>query len=312
MKLNVFQRWAILTTISTYFLIMVGGFVRAAGAGLGCPDWPSCFGRWIPPTDISQVPPEFHPDQFNITLAWIEYINRLIGVTIGIFILVTLILAIRHYRKTPRVLWPTVAAFLGVVYEGWLGKQVVAYELKPIVVTLHLVVALIIVSLLLYATVCAFFPQGKPIQNLPQSRKNLGRFAFVGTVILIIQIALGAWLRGELSLVETLHFNEPMFIDYLHRSLAVLVALYCFVMSYWALKKFKKLCYLIYTSYLLVFLVIVQIAAGMGLVQFSLPPYLQVIHLIVGSLLLGAFTTFILLCYRLPLDSIYEPVHKEN
>lgn len=307
-SLNRFQKWAILTTGATYFLIMVGAFVRAAGAGLGCPDWPKCFDRWIPPTDISQVPAHIDPEKFNFALAWIEYINRLIGVSIGIFIFVTLILAIKNYRKTPRVLWPTFGAFIGVIYEGWLGSKVVASELMPRVVTAHMLVALLIVSLLLYATVCAFFPDGKPLPNLSKGRKNFGRFLFFGLVILLFQIGLGSMVRGNIELFlqnfpelnASIWFEKHELIDILHRNFAIVVSVYIFVVSLWIWKKYKLFKSMKVTTIILILLLIVQLAGGLGMVYGGLPPFLQVIHLIAGSLMMGALTVLLLLTYRLP------------
>jgi len=98
--MNNFRRFALLTTVATYFLIFVGGLVRVAGAGLGCPDWPKCFGRWIPPFSVDQIPDHIDASSFNVVLAWIEYTNRLAGMSIGILILITAILAFRHCRNT--------------------------------------------------------------------------------------------------------------------------------------------------------------------------------------------------------------------
>src|SRR4029453_2067836 len=69
-RLDVFQGLAPATTAVTYRLILVGGLVRASGAGLGCPDWPKCFGLWIPPASAAELPPEFDPSQFNQMLMW--------------------------------------------------------------------------------------------------------------------------------------------------------------------------------------------------------------------------------------------------
>src|SRR5690242_4292591 len=71
-----FQRLALCTTAITYFLILVGGLVRASGAGLGCPDWPRCFGSWVPPMSAAELPPQFDASLFNPTLMWTEYLNR--------------------------------------------------------------------------------------------------------------------------------------------------------------------------------------------------------------------------------------------
>ena len=168
-RLTSFQRLALWTTATTYFLILVGGLVRASGAGLGCPDWPRCFGSWIPPASAANLPPQFDPAQFNPTLMWTEYVNRLLGVTVGFLIFATAISAWRNHRHQPRILWTTIAAFLLVGFEGWLGGRVVAHELAAWIVTAHLIVAIVIVQLLLFATFEAFAPQAPQALQAPQA-----------------------------------------------------------------------------------------------------------------------------------------------
>ena len=84
MKKQLFFQSAVVSTILSYLLIFVGGLVRVSGSGMGCPDWPRCFGRWIPPTNIDQIPSYIDATSFNIVLAWIEYGNRSSG-SIGRF-----------------------------------------------------------------------------------------------------------------------------------------------------------------------------------------------------------------------------------
>src|SRR3990167_4102077 len=120
-RLTSFQRLALATTAITYVLILVGGLVRASGAGLGCPDWPRCFGGWGPPMSAADLPPQVDPGLFHPTLMWTEYLNRLLGVTVGFLILATAVSAWRHHRRDPRILWTTIAALLLTGYQSWLG-----------------------------------------------------------------------------------------------------------------------------------------------------------------------------------------------
>ena len=99
-KITLFKKFALASTTATYLLIFIGGLVRVSGAGLGCPDWPKCFGRWIPPLSYNQIPVGFDVSNFNLTLAWIEYINRLAGMITGLLILITALLAIKNFRRT--------------------------------------------------------------------------------------------------------------------------------------------------------------------------------------------------------------------
>src|SRR5262245_6563212 len=199
-QLSSFQRLALWTTASTYFLILVGGLVRASGAGLGCPDWPRCFGSWVPPASAAELPAGFDASQFNPTLMWTEYLNRLLGVLVGFLILGTLVSAFRHHRRTGGILWPTLAAFLLVGFQGWLGGVVVQQELASWIVTVHLVVALIIVSLLRYATVFAFFSDHPRPSAATVARRVPLSWAVLALILLtLVQVALGAQVRGHVD-----------------------------------------------------------------------------------------------------------------
>src|SRR5258706_2024933 len=196
-RLDTFQKLAVATTATTYLLIMVGGLVRAVGAGLGCPDWPKCFGSWVPPFRADQLPAGFDPLRFNAALTWTEYLNRLLGVMVGVLIFSTLAAAIVRHRRTRRVLGPTGAAFLLVGFQGWLGGRVVAHGLEPWIVTAHLVVALVIVSLLLCAPVNAFFPDAAPAAS--PERRLIGRGALGLIALTLVQVAGGTQVRSRID-----------------------------------------------------------------------------------------------------------------
>lgn len=303
-----FQRLALITTLATYFLIMVGGFVRASGSGLGCPDWPKCFGYWIPPGDASLLPPEYDHSQYNAVKMWIEYGNRLVGVAVGFLIIASTVAAVRKYRHVPRVLWPTVAAFVLVLVQGWLGKVVVELELAGWIVTAHLIMALVIVSLLIYATVCAFFPGGKPLEQVPPARLRLARLAQAVTALSLVQLTLGALVRGHLDnlskqvppLPRGEWIGQVGLTDHLHRAGALLVTAAVLWLAWSALRDRALHPWLHRFAWAMAVLVLIQVAAGVGLAYAALPPPLQTIHLFCGTLLIGALTTFILLAHRLP------------
>jgi len=149
-----------LTVAAVYCLILIAGAVRATGSGMGCPDWPTCFGQWIPPTHESQLPSNYqqiYADRgyaettFNAKKTWIEYSNRLVGVLIGILIFLTMV-ASRGFRKHNALVTKlSVAAFFAVVFQGWLGSRVVASNLHPGMITLHMLLAQAIVAMLICA-----------------------------------------------------------------------------------------------------------------------------------------------------------------
>lgn len=304
-----FQKWALATTIATYILIMVGGFVRASGAGLGCPDWPECYGRPYPPLSMSDVPADV-PAEFDITLAWIEYSNRMVGVVIGFLIMGTLYFAWRDHRTDKRIFYPAIAAFILVLFQGWQGGQVVKQELEPLMVTSHLVLALILVSLLLYATVNAFYPDIKSFAHLPPNRRHLGWAAFGVLILTLIQMGFGAWLRGDLEVVKENMpelaradwIDEVGAVDMIHRSYSWLILIGVLYIAYFTYRHLRQNDTLITLARVEFGMVVLQIGAGVGLAYGGLPPALQVIHLINGSVLVGALTLSFLLANRLPIE----------
>lgn len=306
-RLDVFQRFALLTTAATYALITLGGLVRASDSGLGCPDWPKCFDRWIPPLHASDVPAHIDPALFNVAKAWTEYLNRLVGVGVGVLIFATFVLAFRRHRSTPRILWPTVSSFVLVGVEGWIGGRVVESGLSPLVLSVHLVFALAIVSLLLYATVQAFFPRGRRRPGLSPDRLKLGRIGLAVSAAALLEVGIGAALRGEIqrvatgipSLARARWLDSVGTIALVHKGYAPFVAVMVMLLVWFVHRKTEPDRWLRGTALLALFLVTLQVLAGAGLARFGLPRVLQVVHLSLGALLLGALTVLCLLAYRL-------------
>ena len=295
MRLTSFQRLALWPTATTYFLILVGGLVRASGAGLGCPDWPRCFGGWIPPASAADLPPQFDPALFNPTLMWTEYVNRLLGVTVGFLILATTISAWRHHRREPRILWTTIAAFLLVGFEGWLGGRVVAHGLAAWIVTAHLMVALVIVQLLLYATVEATRKaEGRKL-------KAEGGATLILIALTLIQVAFGTQVRSgvdaalDAGVPRDFALGTVGRLDFLHRDLALVVLVAATLLTLWLLSKRSPL---VRWSFVVLALAILQIALGAVMAYGSVLPAAQVGHLTLASLLLGAETVLWLMSRR--------------
>ena len=286
-----FQKLAVATTATTFLLIGLGGFVRAAGAGLGCPDWPKCFGRWIPPTEASQLPREIDPELFNFRLAWIEYVNRLVGVTVGLLILATAWLAWRDHRGDRPV--PSLAAVPLVAFQGWFGGQVVAYELDPRFVTVHLLVAVAIIAVLIAAAANSF---PKPGRGEGGDRAGQFRLVRAALVLVLLQICLGALVRGSIDVAgERLPdlergalLAEAGWLDGAHRTLGLAVLACCAALALAAARASGGPPGLRRLGMAPLAVAAVQFAAGAGLAWFALPPALQVVHVLFASLLFGS------------------------
>jgi cytochrome c oxidase assembly protein subunit 15 len=288
-RLSSFQRIALWTIAATYFLILVGGLVRASGAGLGCPDWPRCFGSWIPPASAAQLPPHFDPFLFNPTLMWTEYFNRLLGVTVGFLILATVVSAWRHYRHEPQILWTAVVALLLTGFQAWLGGRVVANNLAAWIVTIHLVCALVIVQLLLYATVRAW-----------KAAEPGSPFLLVLIFVTLIQIGFGTQVRGSIDVAvdsgvaRAGALASVGLFDHLHRTAAMAVFAGSFLIVVWLRKRIPRERTMIRWAYIIAGLATLQVALGVGMAYVSLEPAIQVAHLMIASLLLGAETVLFL------------------
>ena len=308
-RLSSFQRLALWTTATTYFLILVGGLVRASGAGLGCPDWPRCFGGWVPPSSAAELPPQFDPSQFNQTLMWTEYANRLLGVAVGFLIFATAISAWRHHRRNPRILWTTIGAFLLVGFQGWLGGRVVAHELAAWIVTVHMIVALVIVQMLLYVTVAAgndrraMASAVAPADAAGAKAPALRTFVVVLILITLVQIALGTQVRGgvDAALDAGVARNAALAtvgtLDVLHRDAAFVTLMVSILLCFWLVMGAGN-GLLIRWSWAVLGLAVGQVALGVVMAYVSLLPGAQVLHLTVASLLLGAETVLLLLSWR--------------
>ena len=293
--MRLFRTVSFLSTGLTYLLIFIGGLVRVSGAGMGCPDWPKCFDRWIPPTNLSQVPDQFI-DQFNIVLAWIEYCNRLFGALVGFTITITLIIGLKYYSHIPTIKWPILFAFFLTLIEGWLGAVLVETVLNPITITLHLLLALIIVMLLLYAAQEAFYIENPQLENSSQYPSNIGWLFGLLSIVLILEIILGTEIRGGLEMIRKenplvesdflLHMLGPF--KYAHTILGFLIAGISGYLWYHLVKKsLNPSSLVIQSSTAIMIFIMIQIVSGEVLVFFELVPIIQLFHLWIASWILG-------------------------
>lgn len=301
-----FARLSLATTIATYLLIAVGALVRAAGAGLGCPDWPRCFGQWIPPTSAAELPPGFDASQFQAVNTWLEYVNRLLGVSIGFLIFATLISAWRRHRGQPRIVWPTTAAFVLVGVQGWLGGQVVEQGLKATVLTAHMLLALIIVGLLLYAHLEARFGDRAGAAVRAPGQRALGWLGLALEALMLLQVGVGTALRGMLQDLEKAAVPRDTWLplgwwpDIAHRQLAATATLACALLLWVTVRRAPDHPGLRRWGAVVLGISVAQVAAGLGLAYAAVPPPLQVVHLALASLLIGALSVYVFQAFRVP------------
>ena len=153
-----FLRFSKIILVWIFLVIIAGAVVRMTQSGMGCPDWPRCFGKWIPPTNANELPANFESylkqqdidHSFNVFHTWTEYINRLLGALLGLLLLIQFAWSIKLFWKTKKaIVWFSLGTLLLTGFQGWLGKRVVDANLAAVKITTHMLVALLIAALAL-------------------------------------------------------------------------------------------------------------------------------------------------------------------
>ncbi len=170
--MNRFQKLALLTLATALGLVTIGVIVRATDSGLGCPDWPFCYGQLLPPADDGK--------------AWIEWIHRTVAAVIGFQIIGLAFLALRAHRTRRSIVWPTLGAVALVGFQAWLGRETVRLGNSGESVTAHLAAALLLVGLLVYLAVRAGYPARLTAGHMGQRFTLLAAFGSAVTFALLL------------------------------------------------------------------------------------------------------------------------------
>ena len=303
---------------------MVGGVVRSTGSGMGCPDWPKCFGRWVPPTSVDQIPENYKEvfsayrnkknqkfarylgmigmeetaikiradktilleADFNLVKTWVEYINRLIGVAIGGFI-VLLFWSSWKFRKTTPVLFIfSTLTLAAVIFQGWFGSIVVSTNLTTWTITVHMLIALLIVAFLVY-----LYHKSKSSDDKDKIELTPGtRLLLISSlIVLVVQVVLGTKVREAIDSIAASITDRSLWIDNLgieflvHRSFSQVVLLInvFLVIKLWKTSYDKAL------SRILITLILGTLLTGAGMGYFSVLAVLQPIHLLLATVTFG-------------------------
>ena len=332
-----FHFWVGVSLVLVYGVIAAGAVVRMTGSGMGCPDWPKCFGYLIPPTERAQLdwtPNHFyqkgqviivdeslrialkdfvstktyHPAHwgmytkhdyalFNPLHTWIEFLNRLLGALGGLATLMVAFLSFWQWNKSKRI--PIIAWLIvfGMGFQAWLGKTVVDSNLQPFKITVHMIMALVIVAFLLY-----LYFISKAHRSSGSSDSVLKTVTIVTLVLTLFQIGMGTQVRqfvdhqidlfGEYA-KETWLSPTP-FIFYFHRSFSLLVALanlYLFV-------RIRRKMFPTKMINIIMGLIGAEIFTGILMYYFDFPFATQPLHLLFASFLFGAQSYLLLQLYQ--------------
>ncbi|EAS19554.1 cytochrome oxidase assembly protein [Flavobacteria bacterium BBFL7] len=302
--------------------------VRMTGSGMGCPDWPKCFGYYIPPTEESQL--EFSPDTpykkgmviiheeelrvaitdfmaqstynatdwkpytkhnyavFNVYHTWTEYVNRLIGALGGLVVLVMCVFSLKYWKERKKITILSIVALLAMLIQAVIGKIVVDTLLSPVLITIHMIVALLIVGLLIY-----LLHEVQPTDHRYQSSSSFYKLSIVLIILTLIQVALGTQVRQYLDhmidemgypfLSVWLEESAPI-VFLIHRSFSILLL----ALHVWFVYKAIQMLGHPRAYYgWLIALLLITIFTGILMNYVDFPFGSQAAHLVLASIILG-------------------------
>jgi heme A synthase len=270
-----FRVLAGITALSGYLQITLGGLVRVSGSGLGCPDWPTCYGKPYPP-------PTFH--------AIVEYSHRANGALFGLLVILTVVAGFWLFRgrRTP-VTGLTLATLITVVGEGLLGWQVVANVLAPVLVLVHLAIALVILALMVAIFILA---APAPVTALPD--RSFVRLVLVATGLTYLVLLTGSSVVATSADLVckswplcggglTPDFSGVAFFAMLHRLTVGVVSLLLLYLLAVALRRHRRIPGVGPVAAATLILLVAQVALGALVAVTDEQAFLQGAHVALGS-----------------------------
>lgn len=313
--------------VLVYLVIIAGAVVRMSGSGMGCPDWPKCFGYYIPPTDISELTwtpnRDFEKGQviirgekllvaqdhfnsgktfdeshwktytkhdyavFNPTHTWVEYINRLCGAVAGLACLAMAIASFSYWKQNKKITLLSWLVVFMMGFQAWLGATVVFSVLNPVKITVHMVMALVIVCVILYILHLAK-PKANPLLKFD---KVFDSVLIISLILTLTQIILGTQVRQYVDeQVKIVGYDgmakileDPIIGFYFHRTFSFVVLAINVILIVRNRKfqlGFKKINWVLW-------LLALEILSGVSMYWYDFPFGSQTIHLVIASLLFG-------------------------
>ena len=280
--MTLFRRLSVASTVATFILVGIGGLVRATKSGLGCgTDWPHCNGSLAPSIESRAV--------------LIEFSHRLAAAVVVVLLGTLAVLALRHYRRSPRIMWPALAAFGLVLFQAVLGALVVKLELQAISVVLHLATALTLAGVLIYVVAAVHAADGRLAAGTDRSISRSSSVVAAATLsLLLVGSYVGhypdrppSWPLIDQQLVPDLT-NEIFLVHFLHRSLAILVGVLLITLAVGVLRRRRELRLAATLAHAALGLFSIEVLVGAANVWTDLNPAVVTLHLIGGTLMWGS------------------------
>lgn len=319
-----FLKSAQIALVLVYLVIFAGAFVRLTGSGMGCPDWPKCFGYYIPPTEKKELlftaQKEYDKGQviikdeillvaktdftsksnfdasnwekytkhdyaiFNPIHTWVEYINRLLGALAGIACVITFILAFGFRKEKKILLLLTFLVCVLMGFQAWLGKTVVDSDLSPYKITTHMLAALLIVAFQLIVIYNT--------QNNSKTAKYNAKFNIVLLISLaltLVQIVLGTDVREQVDIISKTGAPEMMWLK--NPTIVFYIhrsfSIVVLLTNLYLFSLNHKLSLGFSKIKWVIVILITEIFSGIAMYYLDFPFGTQTIHLVLATLLFG-------------------------
>ena len=206
---NKFRKLYWVTLFLTFDLVVFGGFTRLTDSGLGCPDWPGCYGQANPfqaHSDISAAQSAMPTGPVTVAKAWIEMIHRYLAMGVGVLIVSMMVIAWLRWIKSRRTdeqfnPWLPTALFLLVCLQGAFGAYTVTLKLQPIIVTTHLLLALTLLATLAWQNA-----RQRIVTPISPAAAAMRWPALLAALMLLMQIALGGWVSTNYAALACTDF----------------------------------------------------------------------------------------------------------
>lgn len=305
LSMRAFQRFIFLAIFGTYLVILAGAVVRGTGSGLGCPDWPRCFGQWVPPMDITELPADYKEiykisgktiADFDPFKTWTEYINRLLGVILGFIMIILFGLSFKVKNYERNLPWFCGGLLVLIIIQGGVGAFVVSTHLKPFIITIHMFLALLLLFGLLYLRkYCDDLQDTSIVQKIDPKALFITRILVAST---FIQVLIGTQVRQQVDhyMRDTATATNLTIMDhlgwtfYVHRTFSlVIVGLFIYLLVYFHRTHYSRNGF--FLALMGLFSVCGNIFTGITLNYFSFPANAQPPHLFFGVLTLGFLYT---------------------
>jgi heme o synthase len=290
--LKAFRALSVATAVVTYALVVLGGVVRVSGSGLGCPDWPLCHGRLLPPLNVHAI---------------IEYSHRTTASLTSVLVVATALAAWLYLRERRDVLVPATLALGLLVVQVLLGAITVRFELPPMIVLAHLATAMALLGAVSVTAVAALLPAGRGGGDMFSVRR--AQIAAGGTYLLILTGSLvvgsgasascGAWPLCGGGLNVTL--DRLPAIQLFHRAAAGLIGLVILASLISILARHRRQPAVRATVALTLAALAFQIAVGAAVVTLRLPAVLRGLHLALASAVWAGTIVLTVITSRLPI-----------